>query len=265
MNPLYTAPGGMEDLKLRARLLCTLGWRMAVAGAETRLIVQSVTTMAKTLSVTRLDLTLTRACIQVKLTSHLNEVFESRQISSFGINMRSLTLLHQICLKAAAGGYDSVEEIYHAIRAVRPRTYNHKLLILLEGLAAAAFAYLNGGTATAAAAALAGGLTVMLVRFALQRRGFYDKFVFIAAACCGCLTACLAGCLLQCEAPEGRLAVMASILILVPGFPYMNGFLDVFKGCTDIGINRLIQSAVLTGSAALGLLGALCLINVCPW
>lgn len=65
---------------------------------------------------------------------------------------------------------------------------------------------------------------------------------------------------LNASADETRLAIMATTLLLVPGFPYMNGFLDIFKGYLEIGVMRLIYSIILTACAASGLLGALYLM-----
>ncbi|WP_286035909.1 hypothetical protein [Succinatimonas hippei] len=45
-----------SDISLKAKLLCTLGWRMALCGAETRLIIQSVRQMGVDLGLSEVDL-----------------------------------------------------------------------------------------------------------------------------------------------------------------------------------------------------------------
>ena len=58
---------------------------------------------------------------------------------------------------------------------------------------------------------------------------------------------------------------MATTLLLVPGFPFMNGFLDVFKGYMDVGISRLINASVLIMAAAIGLIGTVYLVYSPLW
>ena len=135
------------------------------------------------------------------------------------------------------------------------------MLIPIEAFAAAAFAYCNGGSATVCLAALIGGFMLMFFKFWLLKKGFFETFVFMACAFLGCATTyIMCTYVLNASADETRLAIMATTLLLVPGFPYMNGFLDIFKGYLEIGVMRLIYSIILTACAASGLLGALYLM-----
>ena len=252
----YVTPGSdNEDLALKAKLLSTLGWRMASVGAETRLIVQSVKKMSHDLGCRNIDLSISRDGIMVKLRRGSNIAVDFKEIKHFAINMDSLCRLHQICLRVSNGSLSDPHQIFLAIRAVRPRHYQHKQLIFIEAIAGGCFAYLNGGNAGVCLGALIGCLFLMYYRFLFIRRGFFESFTFMLCACIGSSIAALC-ChyLFNGTQSNVMLAATASTLLLVPGFPLINGFLDIFKGHVPIGLNRIVIALVLIVSAAVGLL-----------
>lgn len=258
----------MSNLNLasKAEVLCTLGKHLALYGAETRLIVQSVKEMAADLGISKIDLGLTRTSITVKIFEGQEQVIEFAEINAFGINMSALTDLHQVCLKVKDGKLKDPQKILQAINAVKVKTYNKKYLIFIEALAASAFAFLNGGNLEIMAATFCGGIVLMFVRFFLLGRGFFECFAFTVSAFCGSsFTLVVAKCLMQLSTNEISLAVMSTTLLLVPGFPFMNGFLDVFKGYMDVGLSRLINASVLTMAAAIGLIGTVYLVYSPLW
>ena len=114
---------------------------MALCGAETRLIIQSVRQMGVDLGLSEVDLGLSRTGLVVKVHSGTEYCVEFKEISAFGINMSSLTELNRICLDVSAGKLKDPQEIFHAIEAVNPKHYNQKLLIVIEALAAGLFAF----------------------------------------------------------------------------------------------------------------------------
>ena len=253
-----------SELSLKAKLLCTLGWRMALCGAETRLIVQSVRQMGVDLGLAEIDLGLSRTGLVVKVHKGSEYCVEFREITAFGINMSSLTELNRICLDVSKGKLSDPKEIFHAIEAVNPKNYNQKLLIVIESLAAGLFAFLNGATLLVMACSIIGGLLLMTVRFSMLKKGFFESFAFMCSAFCGSFLALLCAKLIfNLSTNETSLALMSTSLLLVPGFPFMNGFLDIFKGYVDMGISRIIHAFVLTSAAAIGLIGTV-FINTLP-
>ena len=253
----------MDDISLKAKLLCTFGWRLALCGAETRLIIQSVKTMAYHLGINNIELGFNRTGITVKITSGSLQHIEFKEIKNFGINMYSLTKLNHISHMVSQGKLTDVHQIYHAIRAVRPRHYNMWLLVLIESIAGGCFAFLNGGNPSVMLAAFCGGAVLMYVRFNLIKRKFFESFVFMCAAFCGSTVALfITKYILFLRQEDISLTLMATCLILVPGFPFMNGFLDVFKGYIDVGISRISISIILTASAAVGLVGSFYLLSL---
>ena len=252
-----------EALALKTKLLATLGWRLASCGAETRLIVQSVKKMAYDLGCHAIDLSISRNGILVKLRNGQKISVEYMEIRHFVINMDSLARLHEICLQVSEGKLTDLHKIFFAIRAVRPRHYNHKHIIVIEALAGAGFAYLNGGHLGVCISALLGGLCLMFFRFLFIKRGFFETFTFMLSACIGSLVASLVAHYgFAVSSFEVTLAATATTLLLVPGFPLINGFLDIFKGYVTMGFNRLVIAVVVVMSAAIGLLTSTYISNL---
>jgi uncharacterized membrane protein YjjP (DUF1212 family) len=258
---MYKTPAylkGRARLKQRARLLCLIGWKLAVSGAETRLIMQTLEKLCEKLHLEPPEIIVTRSVIWIEICQGCARECAQRKIRAFGINMSEVSEISLLCARFLRDGFGSFEEFEQAAEAVGSPRYDPRFLCVIEAFAALCFAFCNGGDLKVCLAALAGGFVLMAVRFCMSARGYFTAFVFIVAAFSGCSAAMLASRYVT-GADEGemRLAIMATTLLLVPGYPYMNGFLDVFKGYLETGVFRLMHSVVLTMAAAMGLLGAL--------
>ena len=249
-----------EQLKLKGEILCALGTSLAKCGAETRLIINQTEQVARSFNLQQCEINLSRSQMTVSINENGVRLYFSGKIPAFGINMASLTALNTICLDIISRKITDLHEMKEKILAVKGSTYKKIKLVFIEALAAAAFAYLNGGNYKVSCAAFAGGLVLMAVRFSLIKEGFFAVFAFMCSAFMGCsVTFATSLFALDATFPETKLAVMATTLLLVPGYPLMNGFLDVFKGYLETGTFRLQHAAVLTMAAATGLLGAMSL------
>lgn len=256
------------DTALTAKALCALAHDLTVSGAETRLIVQSVKEVAADWQVPDLALGVTSTGITVQAGQGADSCCCFAEVKEIGINMSAVRALHRLCLTVKSGELSDPSVFLQRLQELKsqPQGYDQRLIVLLESIAAGAFAYLNGGGLKCALAAMLGGLLLMLLRLIMLRRGFFSSFVFVVAAFGGSLTAAALGRLGFNMPPEDcALAATCCTLLLVPGFPLMNGFLDVFKGYVDIGINRLFRGSVLIICAAIGLIGTLYLIYLPLW
>lgn len=251
------APKQRQILRHEADVLCLIGWKLAVSGAETRLVMQTIERICAHLRINPPEVILTRSIIWLEISKGPYSACAQRKIQNFGINMADVSEISLLCRSFLQGRMSGLAELRQSVEAVPSFGYNKAALCFIEAAAGLCFAYLNGGDIKVCLSALAGGLVLMAVRFCLIRHGFLAAFAFIAAAFMGCTTTMLASRFaLGCDGAEMRLAIMATTLLLVPGYPYMNGFLDVFKGYLETGAFRLMHSIVLTISAAIGLLGA---------
>ena len=242
----------------KADLLCMFAWKLAIAGAETRLVMNSLHKLAKLFEFKDHELIVTRSCVMIKVFDEGRQYISTRRIENYGISMDGVATLNHIFLKVLNEKIMDVDVIASMITKVKVHKYNKNFLIFIEALAGGCFAYLNGGDAKVVAAALVGGVVLMFTRFWFISKGFFAVFAFMACAFCGCSTTLLVSRFaLGATTQELELATMATTLLLVPGYPIMNGFLDAFKGYLETGLFRLVHSAILTAAAAIGLLGAL--------
>lgn len=250
-------------IKRQAGILCLLGWKLAVAGAETRLIMQTIEQLCTHFGLEKPEIILTRSVIWIEVRNEHMRADAQRRIENFGINMASVSELNLLVLSVLRGEVEDLGELASRINAVKPLHYGTWKLTVIESIASLCFAFLNGGDAAVCIAALLGGFVLMAVRFCMIKKGFFAPFAFIAAAFAGCTTTLLVSkYALFANAQEIKLSIMATTLLLVPGYPYMNGFLDVFKGYLETGFYRLMNSVVLTMAAGIGLFGALWIMGV---
>ncbi|MDY0264750.1 MAG: threonine/serine exporter family protein, partial [Sulfurospirillum cavolei] len=61
------------------------------------------------------------------------------------------------------------------------------------------------------------------------------------------------------------IVLSSSVLLLVPGFPYINAMLDAFKGYISMGWGRWAQATLMTLMASLGIMLAMGLLGVQGW
>jgi uncharacterized membrane protein YjjP (DUF1212 family) len=126
---------------------------------------------------------------------------------------------------------------------------NPHLVLLLVGLANAAFCRLFGGAWAAVGIVLVATLAGFFVRQQLQRRGVNHFFVSIVSAFVA--SACASLSLLLNTTYE--VAIATSVLYLIPGVPLINGVIDIIEGHTLTGASRLIQAFLLIICIAVGL------------
>lgn len=249
-----------QVLKRKCDLISKLGEILASSGAETRLILSSMDLLAKALNLS-VQSAVNRAGVFVSFDTPEGQVLSFRRIKTFGINMTIVTYCHQLCLKAERGEFKSLDEISEALNHLPHKHYPKIFLVPIEAIAAGCFAYLNQANLEVIASAILGALILMSIRFYLSQKGFFETFIFMVSSFVGSFCALLFA-KAQGVGLEGQtLAILATSLVLVPGFPLINGFLDLFKGYIDTGITRLMQALVLVSSAAIGILGALLIAN----
>ena len=66
-------------------------------------------------------------------------------------------------------------------------------------------------------------------------------------------------------AEQPAIALAASVLLLVPGFPLINAVLDVVKGYYNMGLARWLTASMLTLSATVGIVLAMKLTGFWGW
>jgi uncharacterized membrane protein YjjP (DUF1212 family) len=261
LNELTSRSQLNDELLLKAQVVCSLGCKMAQTGAETRLVVKSMNDMAMYLGLVNPQINYYRDSIQVYVNVGTVNASAFKTINVHGFNLYAVTELTHLCNYVKEGKITDPHKILRQITEVKLIHYNKWFVISMESLAAAGFAYTNHGTLKVMFAAFFGGFLLMNIRIFLTQKGFFESFIFMVSAFFGSTFAFLiAHFLLEASDTESSLSLMATSLLLVPGFPLVNGFLDLFKGYILNGVTRLATAFILIASATIGLV---CAIHLC--
>lgn len=184
-----------------------------------------------------------------------------RRVENIGVNMRLVEDISHLAHRVEAGKLDraSVRAELEQIGAV-PRSYNRWVTALAVGSACAAFSRLLGGDWPVFGVALLASGVAVIVRKELAERGLNPLLVVI-------MTAFAAGGLVGLASrfqfsPRPELALVASVLFLVPGVPGINAVADLIKGHIVVGLARAATSALIVLAIVLGLILAVQLTGV---
>jgi uncharacterized membrane protein YjjP (DUF1212 family) len=129
-----------------------------------------------------------------------------------------------------------------------------QLVLLLVGLANAAFCRLFGGSWSAVGIVFIATLAGFFIQQQMRRRGINQFIVFTVSAFAASLCAasvCAATAPLFDTTSE--IAIATSVLFLIPGVPIINGVIDIVEGHTLTGVSRSIHAFLLIICIAVGL------------
>ena len=228
------------------------------SGAETRLIVQTTERVAKAYDL-NIRVVVSPEMISILDLDHHKYYFSNQ--FHIGINMGLLTNLVRLCISAEHHEL-SFPELKEKLSSLKAKEYPSFLLVIMIAIATAAFAYLNGaGLYCCMAAFFAGGIT-MMYRLICQKLKAFPIFVFSTSGFIATLLAYfIASKFLLLASDDLKILVAVSVLLLVPGFPFINGILDVVKGYITMGIVRLVNTTILLLSVSIGVSMALLILQ----
>ncbi|MDR3236754.1 MAG: threonine/serine exporter family protein [Prevotellaceae bacterium] len=142
---------------------------------------------------------------------------------------------------------DEIRRRYHAVRA--RRVMPPALIVLLVGLANAAFCRLFGGDWGAVGVVFAATAAGFSVRRYMQRLKVNHFIVFSVSA----LTSSMIASAALWFDGTAEIALATSVLYLIPGVPLINGVIDIMEGHSLTGVSRLIQAVLLIICIAVGM------------
>ncbi|MNR17309.1 Inner membrane protein YjjP [compost metagenome] len=134
----------------------------------------------------------------------------------------------------------------------------------MVGLSCACFCKLNNGGWDGAVVTFFASAIAMYVRQVLTQRHMHPQINF-------CITAFVAttvsGLLLRLPVfvNTPTVAMAASVLLLVPGFPLINAVADMFKGHINTGLARWAIASLLTLATCIGVVMAMTLWGLRGW
>lgn len=151
-----------------------------------------------------------------------------------------------------------IKDVHRRFEHIKPLRYPRWLLVLMVGLSCACFCKLNGGGWDGFLVAFIASAVAMYVRQVLTQRQMHPQINF-------CITAFVAtsvsGLLIQYDPfkATSTIAMAASVLLLVPGFPLINAVADMFKGHVNTGLARWAMASLLTLATCIGVVMAMSL------
>ena len=228
-----------------------LGYQLAMSGAETYRVEESITRIFAAYGITAEVFAITN-CLTVSLeTDHQKPLTRMRRIGHHGTDLDSVerysNLSRRICAEKPA---PDVAAIWLKEAIAAKRHYSMWIYVLGNILGAAGFilAY-KGGFSDAVYGAIC-GLAVGFVSYFMAKLNVNMFFSTIASALVLGLTAYTANAFGLLINTEG--VMISSLMLLVPGLLFTNAMRDIIYGDTNSGINRIVQVLLIGVAIALG-------------
>jgi uncharacterized membrane protein YjjP (DUF1212 family) len=230
-------------------------------GARVRVVHQGASLVARGLGVEPIGLRTGYASQEITVRSGDNTITRMMTIGPHGVNHRLDHAMRALAVRVSQGGMGADEADAEMDRLTR-ETSRHPLWLvaLAVGLACAAFGRLLGIDWAAFTPVLLGGGLGQAWRMILLRRGINAYVVAaaiaFAAAAIACEGARLAG------SSTLNLAMMAAILLLVPGVPATNAQTDIMDGYPSMGSARAVSVIMVMIFATCGVWLAQAMLGV---
>lgn len=245
------------------RLCIQCGLFLLQHGAESALIEELSVRLGLALAMDSVELSITPNAIVLTTIKNNQCLTSTRKNIDRGINMHVVTEVQHIVIMAEHKllDYQAVNKRFNQIKPLR---YPCWLMVLMVGLSCACFCVLNQGGWDGALVTFIGSAVAMYARQSLTHRQFPPPINF-------CITAFVAtsvtGWLLRLPlfSTTSPIAMAASVLLLVPGFPLINAVADMFKGHTNTSLARWAMASLLTLATCIGVIMALSLWGLRGW
>ena len=241
------APASLSDM---VDLLVQAGSLLLQHGADAGRVEASLEQMESGLGIQRIDAVVMSKTILLTATRQDAHHTRVARVPIVGVNMNVLSEVEQLLGRFQQGQVTSGQLVLELDRIARlPHHYSRGVTVAAVGLACAAFCRLFGGDWAALAITGVAAAVAAWVRMGLnQRRVNYFLVVLITAL----VASGLAGnALWLSQTPQS--ALMAAVLLLVPGVPLINASVDILGGHISAGLARATTSLVVFLGIALGL------------
>ncbi|TCL06475.1 uncharacterized membrane protein YjjP (DUF1212 family) [Sodalis ligni] len=232
-------------------------------GAESMLVEQLSTRLGLALGVERVESSISANAVVLTTINKDFCLTSTRKNNDRGINMHVVTQVQHIVIMAEHHLLDA-EDVAKRLGNIRPLRYPRWLMVCVVGLSCGCFSRLNGGGWDAFAVTLCASGLAMYVRQLLTARQMNPLINF-------CITAFVAtsasGLLMRLPVfhDTSLVAMPASVLLLVPGFPLINAVADMFKGHINTGLARWTMASLLTLSICIGIVLAMAVWDFKGW
>lgn len=251
-----------EDQTKITRTIIKSAVLMLEFGAESTLIEQSAQRLGKALGVDSVEMSLIPSAIVLTTLYENQSVTTTRSVHHKPINMSIVCDVQKLVINAEKNNLDA-QNVTKKLKAIQPNYYNRWLVIFMVGLACASFSILQEGDISAFFITFIVASFAMFVRQELNKKRFMMIITFGVTAFLASILASLIMLIKTTDVPNVVLA--SSVLLLVPGVPFVNSFLDAFKGYLSMGWGRWLQASILTVASSMGIVLAMSVLSIKGW
>lgn len=232
-------------------LAADLGYRLAMCGAETFRVEESITMMMKAYGIDAEAFAIPN-CLTVSIeTADGKPLTRMRRIGYHGNDLDSVELYSNLSRKICSLKPDPQEARQWLLNAdLQKRQYSLPLHLLGNFLGASGYAVFFGSTLLDSVFAGICGLTVGIIGLFMDRLKANLFFRTILASFFMSLLAyslAVSG-----IADNADTIIIGTLMILVPGLLFTNAMRDIIYGDTNSGINRIVQVFLIAAAIALG-------------
>jgi uncharacterized membrane protein YjjP (DUF1212 family) len=231
------------------------------AGAPATVVHEECSRVARGLGAEHVDLRSGYASLDITISRGMSSVTRMLEVGALGVNYRLAHAIRRSAQRIWRGGITPAEAQSEMTR-LKQDTERHApwVVALAVGIACASFGRLLGMDWAAFIPVAGSGAIGQSVRHSLLQRG---ANVFVVASS----VAFLASSLGQLGARWAGsttldLAMIASVLLLVPGVPALNGQRDILEGHPTLGAARAVVVAMILIFIATGVLIARALLGI---
>lgn len=241
-----------------------VGELVQLSGGHTTRVIDQMERIAHALGAQECHAAVSSLNVSMSVTSAGERRTGGRHAQHLGISFSTLTAIEQLVADTQTHGL-TADQVRARLLLIRhaAAVYPRWSVMLALGGSGAAFAALFGAGVVGVALTFVGGWIGAWVRALLVAR-HQKPFVFVGSAAFVAGLIVAGGSALLDLGAQATPALAASALFLVPGVPMLNGTADLLSAHYLNGVVRLAMSAVIIGSAAVGLSTAVALVGVLP-
>jgi len=239
------------DYYLLVDMATELGYELAMSGAETFRVEDSIYRVLKTYGIESESFAITN-CLTVSIeTPSGKPITRMRRIGYHGNNMEAVerynALSRRIC-----GEKPDPEVAMQWLKSTKAtcRTYSLPMKLVGDALGSFGFALFFGGTLIDGLWGAVCGIVLGLVGKVMSDLKANPFFDTIISSFCMALTAYIIAGLGLTDNVDT--VIIGALMILVPGLLFTNAMRDVIYGDTNSGINRVVQVILIAVAIALG-------------
>lgn len=246
---------------LLLELATTLGYRLAMAGAETFRIEESILRILKTYGLEAEAFAIPNCLTVSIITADGTPMTRMRRIGNHGNDLDAVERYSNLSRRICAQCPQPEEAMQWLEKTADSLThYNTPMLALGYFLGSFGFSPIFGGTALDALWAGICGLVVMGIDWIMDRLHATLFFRTITSAFFASLIAYSVHALGWMDNPDA--SIIGTLMLLVPGLLFTNAMRDIMYGDTNSGLHRIVQVLLIAVAIVLGTAAALQIVSI---